>query len=147
VTAILHAVSFASGDPIDNFPECAEVTRAVNSSSVPGCRILTDDTYLAAMLARTGSRFEPVMVWSPEVAYLFDDGISTAEIDRRLAADGISLTSLHPRVQTWPYLARHRWFREGTLRWQTRLETSQMAIRQINAVHTPPGRGDIMNGP
>ena len=147
VTAILHAVSFASGDPIDNFPECADIIRAMNASSVPGCRILTDDTYLAAMLARTGSRFEPVMVWSPKVAYLFDDGIPSAEIDRRLAADGISLTSLHPRVQTWPYLARHRWFREGTLRWQTRLETSQIAIRQINAVHTPPGRGDIMNGP
>jgi len=134
VTALRHAVFFASTDPIENFPECAEITRAMNASSVSACRILTDDTYLAAMLARTGSRFEPVMVWSPEVAYLFDDELPTAEIDRRLAADGISLTSLFPRVQTWPYLARRRWFREGTLRWRTRLEIDQMAIRQISAV-------------
>jgi hypothetical protein len=67
--------------PLEDEGKVNSLVQSLNDSSFPTSRILTDDPYLAVVLGHTGSRFQPVMVWSPEVSFLFNPGDAPAEGD------------------------------------------------------------------
>ena len=52
-----------------------DVVKILNESGLPPERVLTDNCYLATALRRS-SRFQPVMIWSPEAAFIFDKSLT-----------------------------------------------------------------------
>ncbi|HEY4308408.1 MAG TPA: glycosyltransferase family 39 protein [Pirellulales bacterium] len=69
--------------------------RLLEESGLPVAGVLTDDCYLAVSLL-ANSQFRPVMVWSPQVAFVFDPKLDQAAVHRRLREAGISYASFLP---------------------------------------------------
>jgi hypothetical protein len=88
----------------------------LNASGALATGLLTDDPYFAILLSRN-SRFRPVMIWSPEVAYIFDPSIGMAEILRRLRAQNITLVELDDSPNNL-FLSRNRFFSDEVPRWK-----------------------------
>jgi hypothetical protein len=84
----------------------------------PGTRLLTDNAYCHADLIRRG--IDVVPVWSPEVAFLFDQDGDPDEQCRTLRAAGISHLLLTTGSLNLMFLARHPLFRELALAAATR---------------------------
>jgi hypothetical protein len=66
----------------------------LQATSLPSTGVLTSNAYLATILQRD-TRFRPVMVWSPEVSFVFDRHLTAQEIQRRLLRKHIGIISLH----------------------------------------------------
>jgi hypothetical protein len=116
-------------DPLDGQGSTTALVRALEGSRIAGCRILTDDSYLAVVLLHTGSRFQPIMVWSPEVRFLFDnDGTALERGDavpdreasaRRDLAERRIFLALIPRdSQHWRVLGQMPFFRADEPTWR-----------------------------
>jgi hypothetical protein len=92
------------------------MTDTLNASEIPSTGVLTDDQYFAVLLSR-GSRFRPVMTWSPEVAYLFDPAIGMDEISRRLRSQNITLVSVEISPNNL-FLSRNRFYANELPHWE-----------------------------
>ncbi len=91
------------------------VVKILNESGLPAERVLTDNCYLATALERS-SRFAPVMIWSPEVAFVFDRSLAPAMVRQRLRDEGIWYLSLAPTYEfVW---ARYPFFAVDGQNWQ-----------------------------
>jgi hypothetical protein len=117
-------------DPLDDQGKAKALVTALERSTVPDCRILTDNAYLAAVLMNSGSRFQPVMVWSPEVRFLFDHGRGpeppgVAEQDpvaaarRGLAERRIFLAMIATDFLHWRVLGQMPFFRTDEPTWRS----------------------------
>jgi hypothetical protein len=69
--------------------------RLLEESGLPVAGVLTDDCYLAVALS-AHSQFRPVMVWSPQMAFVFDPKLDPAAVHRRLREAGIRYASFLP---------------------------------------------------
>jgi hypothetical protein len=106
-------------DPIEECPDMLEMLMRLDAAPVPACRLLTDSAYVPLALRRADSRFEAVMVWSPEVAFLFDPRVTAEEAQARLHALGIRLALIREDSLAWPALAGVPLFLEWARGWPT----------------------------
>ena len=86
----------------------------LEKSNLPSGRVLTDDCYLAVAL-RKNSRFQPVMAWSPEVAFVVDPELDPVTVRRRLRDRQILFVAPFPENNR--YFAKHPFFREDSRNW------------------------------
>lgn len=116
-------------DPLDGQGRTTALARALEGSRIPDCRVLTDNAYLAAVLRHSGSRFDAVMVWSPEVRFLFDHGLGpgppgVAEQDpvaaarRGLAERRVFLVMISTDFLHWRVLGQMPFFRTDEPTWR-----------------------------
>lgn len=73
--------------------------------------VLTDDQFLATMLKRT-DHFRPVMIWSPEVDFVFDRKLGPQEIARRLVEKDIRILSIDRTTANYPFLSRFGFYKD-----------------------------------
>ena len=106
-------------DPIEECPDMLEMLMRLEAAPVPACRLLTDSAYVPLALRRAESRFEAVIVWSPEVAFLFDPRVAAEEAQARLHALGIRLALIREDSLAWPALAGVPLFVERARGWPT----------------------------
>jgi hypothetical protein len=89
---LLSAITYAH----DGTPEICEgtkkLTEKLQTSNLQATGVLTSNAYLAIILQKD-TRFRPVMVWSPEVRFVFDQQLTVQEIQRRLIAANIRVVS------------------------------------------------------
>ncbi len=99
-----------------------DVVKILNESGLPPERVLTDNCYLATALRRS-SRFQPVMIWSPEAAFIFDKSLDATTVRQRLRDDRIWYVSVAPTYEfVW---ARYPFFAVDGQHWQTVNGTSE----------------------
>lgn len=106
-------------DPIEECPDMLEMLMRLESVFAPACRLLTDSAYVPLALRRAQSRFEAVVVWSPEVAFLLDPHLTAEEARNRLHALGIRLVLIREDSLAWPALAGLPLFVDQSRRWPT----------------------------
>lgn len=82
----------------------------------PGSRLLAENTYAHAALA--GSEYPVVMVWGPEVAFLFDPSLDARAVEERLRQRGIVAVIYNPESLNSRYLDRLPFYRDGRPRWR-----------------------------
>ena len=117
VIAALPAL--ARSDPMEESPDMLEMLARLEATPVPACRLLTDSAYVPLTLRRAESRFEAVMVWSPEVAFLFDPRVTAEEARAGLSALGIRLALIREDSTAWPALAGVPLFLKRARGWPT----------------------------
>ncbi len=61
-----------------------------------GTRVLTENAYAHRAITVAGANYDLVPVWSPEVAFLFDDRLDATEQRRRLLERGITALFYYP---------------------------------------------------
>jgi hypothetical protein len=112
-------------DPLDDQGRVKALAQTLEGSSIPDCRILTDNAYLAVVLRHSDSRFQPVMVWSPEVRFLFDGAAGldagqdpVAEARRELAERRIFLAMIPTDFVHWRVLGQVPFFRVDEPTWR-----------------------------
>jgi hypothetical protein len=116
-------------DPLDDQGKVNTLVKALNGSSFPTSGILTDNPYMAVVLTHTGSRFRPVMVWSPEVAFLFErgdaragrgvDGLhAAAAVRKKLAEREVFLVMIATDFLHWRVLGRLPFFEDDEPTWR-----------------------------
>jgi hypothetical protein len=81
-----------------------ELPRLLADKLPAGSRLLVENTYAYAALA--GTDFEVVMVWSPEVFFLFDKEISADEARRQLRRLNVRAVVYNPESLSTHYLSR-----------------------------------------
>ncbi len=105
------AVVSTRSEPLDSYDLQVAIAKKLETSNLPSIGILTDDNSLAIALQRY-SRFRPVMIYSPEVAFIFDPQMDAAEARRRLVENGIWLISISPRSLNNHYLFKFPFYRD-----------------------------------
>lgn len=107
---------------------------ALEDSPAPALGILTDDPYFAATLIQQGSRFRPVMIWSPAVLRLFDDSLSPADGNRLLGELQTPLAFICRGGPHWGFLLEHKFFREEEEHWVPWLRTATGEVETMPRV-------------
>lgn len=100
-------------------PFCSQLEELVDrmeSTGMPPTGVLTDDHYLANIMQRN-SKFRPVMVWSPNVQFVFDPNINIAEKRRRLLAQNITLITFGNGPNNL-FFSRIQFYREDMVNWK-----------------------------
>lgn len=120
-------------DPIDTYAGYQALARALDRSRVVSCRVVIDDAYFAAILHRCGSRFRPLLVWSPALVDLFDERSRVAEARRRLADLDAPLVCINNGLN-WRYVQRGPFFREDAPTWKTAFQLDGATIRSMPTV-------------
>jgi hypothetical protein len=111
-----NAALITNADPLEIRKPKLQLCEGLQASDYPACGVLTDDSYLATALNRK-SRFRPVMVWSPEVAFVFDTEAAPIEIRSRLRKNNILLASLMPGTANASFLASFPFYRNDGPNW------------------------------
>ena len=124
-------------DPIDTAWHCDALLEALEESGAPGCRLLTDDCYMAVVAQRRKSRFEPLMVWDPAVAFLFAQPTDLDGCREKLAALNVRLAFIPSRSITWGYLASVPFFAADHRSWKRLYECDGFAVCQMQMVGEP----------
>ncbi len=94
---------------------CEGVAEEVSAFLDLGVRVLTHDSYTHVGLM--GSDNPSVLVWSPEVSYLFDFTLGGEEIRRRLLQEGIGAVVYLPPDKNDPMLELSHFFRGDRKHW------------------------------
>lgn len=104
-------------DPLVRCYEQITIPAHLRQKNIPPCGMLTDDCYLAIVLQRR-SKITPVMIWSPDVDFIFNPNRNPTESNGRLRRLGI------PLVMVWfgswvnsPFLGQFPFYREGLRTW------------------------------
>lgn len=119
------------------------LARNLQETQLPSTGVLTDDMYLATILQRT-TRFRPVMIWSPEVSFVFDPQLSTDEIQRRLLGRDVRLVAIENDSPNTLFLMRYPFFQEYQ-RWHLMFSISDRAAMFLlpdPEMADQPGRND-----
>lgn len=90
---IRSAITYAHSGAPEFCAGMQELADKLQQSDLPATGVLTDNTYLATILQRE-TRFRPVMIWSPEVKFVFDSNFAMEEIRQRLYSNNIRIVSL-----------------------------------------------------
>lgn len=85
----------------------------LQKSNLMACGVLTDDLYLGIILKRE-TRFTPIMVWNPDVRYVFDRDLLPREIQRRLREANILLVTMNKENEDLNFLMRFPFFQKYT---------------------------------
>lgn len=107
-------------------PEAERVAARVRAL---GGRILSDSAYLHAQMADRG--VDVIPVWSPEVAYLFDEGTGPREVRRRLRAAGIRLIEYGGFPLNTRFLMRTPFFRRDAGNWPVFLRSESVVLYRV----------------
>lgn len=99
-------------------------------------RVLSDSAYLHAQMADRG--VDVVPVWSPEVAYLFDERVSVADARRRLRAAGIELIEYGGFPLNTRYLMTTPFFRRDAGNWPVFLRSESVVLYRVPAASGQP---------
>ena len=99
------------GDPPEFCIVQPELANNLQASSVPATGVLTDDMYLATILQRT-TRFRPVMIWSPEVSFIFEGRLEVEEVRRRLLAQGVRVVAIENESPNTVFMMRYPFFQD-----------------------------------
>lgn len=91
-----------------------------------GARVLTDNPYAHAALL--GSGIDAVLVWSPDVSFLFDARIGALDARRMLAESGIRWVLFYPAVPSSAFLRRQPFYRDDMQRWKRVCEPSRFSV-------------------
>jgi hypothetical protein len=110
-------------DPLDSWNMELTVAQGLDNSSLSACRVLIHDSYLAIVLQRRKSRFRPVMIWSPEVAFVFDSSREPLKVRSRLRARDIKLVSVLPGATDLSFLSGVPFYGDDSKNWLTALVT------------------------
>lgn len=124
-------------DPIDTAWHCDALLEALEQSGIPSCRLLTDDAYMAVVAQRRQSRFVPLMVWDPAVAFLFAEPCDLDACRKRLAALNVRLAFIPARSMTWSYLSGVPFFATDHRSWKRLYESEGFAVCQMQMVGEP----------
>jgi hypothetical protein len=103
----------------------AALVKGLEATRLPACGVLTDDCYLAVGLARH-TRFQPVMAWSPGVAFAFDPHLKAHEVRQRLIDNHVNLISIWNESPNIPYLSQFPLYREDMKNWRLIVNVSQL---------------------
>jgi hypothetical protein len=149
VFAIIHVVAHPGGasqvfsgnlqtrhDPLDAYPLQTEVAEALRNSGYPPCGVLTDNNYVAVALQRR-SKFRPVMLWSPEAAFLFQESLAATEVRRRLREKNIMLVSFAPETANFEFLRTIPFYRDDNAAWEPVVVLEQAQRTEVVA-YLPP---------
>jgi hypothetical protein len=71
-----------------------ELAEKLQATAIPKTGVLTSNAYLATILQRN-TRFRPVMLWSPEVRFLFEPGNNALDVRRQLLEKNIRIIYIH----------------------------------------------------
>lgn len=124
-------------DPIDTAWHYDALLEALEQSGIPSCRLLTDDAYMAVVAQRRQSRFVPLMVWDPAVAFLFAEPCDLDACRKRLAALNVRLAFIPARSMTWSYLSGVPFFATDHRSWKRLYESEGFAVCQMQMVGEP----------
>jgi hypothetical protein len=106
---ISSAVFYNYAGPPEICMDTNELASRLQATSLPATGVLTSNAYFATSLQRE-TRFRPVMVWSPEVSFVFDPHLSLEEIRSRLIENNIRLISFSINSANNPFLTRYGLF-------------------------------------
>lgn len=123
------------GDPPEFCIVQPELANKLQASSVPATGVLTDDMYLATILRRT-TRFRPVMIWSPEVSFIFEDRLGVEDVMHRLLAQGVKVVAIENESPNTVFMMRYPFFQDYQ-RW-----TLLFAVSDRGAMFLLPGEGE-----
>jgi hypothetical protein len=121
-------------DPLDTYSDLRALAAALAKSRVESCRVLTDNTYFATVLRRTGSRFRPLLVWSPAVAGLCDEAVSPAQARQQLSTLDAPLVCISTGFLNWRYLRQWPFFQADAPSWKLAFRLRGDAIRSMPTV-------------
>ncbi len=91
-----------------------------------GGRILTESTYVHAALSKT--EFDPVLVWSPEVKFLFDQSVKPIDVRRMLLSHGIRYVLFNPSSVFKEFLQLSPFYRDDRRYWRKMGRTGIVAV-------------------
>jgi len=94
----------------------AELVAQIKGTKTPPTGILMDSSYLAIMLTRETS-FRPVMIWNPEVDFIFNPTASGEDVRRRLVRMDIRLVAVSKTSVHNDFLFRTSFYRDGYQSW------------------------------
>ena len=120
-----------------NIPADPLLREAVVGKLPRDFRVLTDDAYAGVELADTGVRAVPV--WSPEVAFLFDDHLPPVEVRRRLLARKIRAVLYYPNSVNTSYLERHAFYAQDRQNWAVLAQTPGWVLYDLAVSPPTPG--------
>ncbi|MBI2825759.1 MAG: glycosyltransferase family 39 protein [Planctomycetia bacterium] len=126
-------------DPLDWYPGHRAVARALEGTKIPPVGVLTDDCYLATALRRE-TRFTPVMIWNPQVAFIFDETLDPAEVRRRLCENGVRIVASGGGANAL-FLHKLPFYRDDSVHWQPLMEmpgTWTVFFLPVPAAAPPP---------
>jgi hypothetical protein len=110
-------------DPLESWNLQLTVARGMENSPLPASGVLMDDSYLAIALQRLKSRFRPVMIWSPEAAFVFDPTLAPLEVRRRLRESNIQFVSISPGTTNVVFLSTVPFYRDDSRNWSQAIVT------------------------
>lgn len=113
---IKNAVFNTRKDPLESYRVQLALAQKLEESNLPAVGVLTDDNSLAIALQRN-TRFRPVLIYSPEVAFVFNPYFNADDAMRRLVEKGIRLVSISPHSFNNDYLFKFPFYRDGTKNW------------------------------
>jgi hypothetical protein len=109
---IRETIATTRDGPMDDANPVAVFAKQFEALGFSPARVLTDDAVLAVALRRY-THSQPVMIYSPEVAFVFDKRIEPAEACRRLIADGIGFVALNYLSNTNFFLAQFPFYHDA----------------------------------
>lgn len=90
---LFSAMTYTHVGPPEFNQYSQDLADRLQASDLKTTGVLTSNPYLGTSLQRT-TRFRPVIVWSPEVSFVFDRSLDPKEIEKRLIARNIRFVSL-----------------------------------------------------
>jgi len=103
-----------------------EIASYLAASDMHSTGVLTDNQYLAVYMQRN-TRFRPVMIWSPEVKFVFDRSLAPNEVRRRLIAGGIRIVSIDNNSLSTLTLEKFPFYQEDILNWKPLITLTEQA--------------------
>ena len=105
----------------------AVLAQGLEKLKLPATGVLTDNCYLAVALQRY-TRFRPVMIWSPEVSFVFDAQLDPGEIRRRLVNQGIELVAVWSTSPNIKFMLQFPFYRDDLKNWEKLLSFNQSEV-------------------
>lgn len=129
--------------PVDHTPRIEALPA---TSALIGERILSGAAYVHASVREIDVEIVPMH--SPEVAFLFEDELSTVEMRERLRSLNIEYLIYEKSVRMTPRLSRYKFFSDEVSNWQvvTHWPASNVPLRRIPPVGYADEQPEANNG-
>ena len=132
------AVVSTRKEPLDSLDFVLTLATKLEESNLPSVGVLMEDCNLAVAL-QYRTRFQPVMEWSPEVAFLFKPGIESIKAEQMLVEKNIRLIVLSWTSLNNGYLLRVPFFSEGIRDWSFSLAVPHVFLVVALPQESQPG--------
>jgi hypothetical protein len=114
---LTEALGASRPQPLDDWHAPLQLAETLEKLDHPSCGVLTDCTYVATALQRR-SRFRPVMIWSPQVAFVFDRKMKPSEIRDRLREMQIFFVAFVPHTPNGVFVSDFPFYRDDRRNWE-----------------------------